>query len=216
MFLSEAKTHLRRLSSRQKLLLGDVDPRSESKILDFYVRIVTRVLNADRCSVFIHDPKNKKVWLRLGTGVKERGIEVSVKYSVVGEVINSGNAIIANNLEARNGVHKSIDLKTGFVTREIICVPVRSKERSEITGAIEVLNKKSGGGFAKEDQVFLEEVAENVQNMVDSVFLGQEVFGMTEKLIKITQMAIVIGGVMIVGSVILVVSLWAIVPSLMG
>ena len=52
--------------------------------------MIPRMLNAERCSVFIHDPVNRKIWLKAGTALQERGIEVSVKDSIVGEVISSG------------------------------------------------------------------------------------------------------------------------------
>ena len=120
--LADAKQQLEELSSRQKVLAEAIDPKQQTTLLDFYVRIAPRLLNAERCSIFIHDPQNKKVWLKTGTGVTERGIEVSVKDSVVGEVITTGKPVIARDLESRDGTHKKVDTTTGFVSREIICV----------------------------------------------------------------------------------------------
>jgi GAF domain-containing protein len=197
--LSNLKLQVADLSSRQQALFDEIDPKQGSKLLDFYVGVIPRMLNAERCSVFIFDPENRKVWLKAGTGVTERGIEVSVDGSIVGDVIASGKPVIASDLQIRNGTHKKTDAETGFVTREIICVPVRSKDRSEITGAIEVLNKKNGGGFNAEDQAFLEEVGEHLQSIVDSTYLSQEAVGMTTKLVAIANQAI-IGGVIAVGA----------------
>ena len=204
--LSDVKRQLDDLSSRQQALFDEIDPKQGSKLLDFYVRITPRVLNAERCSIFIHDLENRKVWLKTGTGVTERGIEVSLSDSIVGQVIASGKPVIANDLQIRNGTHKKIDTETGFVTREIICVPVRSKDRSEITGAIQVLNKKNGGGFNADDQAFLEEVGEHLQSVVDSVFLSQEAIGMSKKLVTVANQVIV-GGVMALGAIIFTFSL---------
>ena len=80
--LSDVKRQLDDLSSRQEALSEEIDPKRQSKLLDFYIRIAPRVLNAERCSVFIHDPENRKVWLKMGTGVTERGIEVSLSAAV--------------------------------------------------------------------------------------------------------------------------------------
>lgn len=205
--LSNVKRRLDHLSSRQQALLEEIDPKQGGTLIDFYVRIIPRVLDAERCSVFIHDPVNRKVWLKTGTGVTERGIEVAVNGSIVGNVIASGQPVIASDLQSRLGAHRNIDAETGFVTREIICVPVRSKDRGEITGAIEVLNKKSGGGFSTEDQTFLEEVGEHLQSIVDSVFLSQEAVGMSRNLVTTARNAIIAAGIMTIGTVGLVFSL---------
>ena len=191
--LSNLKLQVADLSSRQKALFDEIDPKQGSKLLDFYVGVIPRVLNAERCSVFILDPENRKVWLKTGTGITERGIEVSVDGSIVGDVIASGKPVIASDLQIRNGTHKKIDAETGFITREVICVPVRSKDRSEITGAIQVLNKKNGGGFNAEDQAFLEEVGEHLQSIVDSIFLSQEAVGMSKKLVAVAVRATAVG-----------------------
>ena len=213
--LSDVKRQLDDLSSRQKVLFEEIDPKRESRLLDFYVRIIPRMLNAERCSVFIHDPENSRVWLRMGTGVTERGIEVSLNDSIVGNVIASGKAVIADDLQDRSGPHQKIDADTGFVTREVICVPVRSKDRQKITGAIEVLNKKSSGGFNAEDQAFLEEAGEHLQSIVDSIFLSQEAVGMSKKLASTAIRATVVSFIA-VGVCILVLALPGMVWSKLG
>lgn len=191
--LSNLKLQVADLSSRQQALLDGIDPKRENNLLDFYVRITPRVLNAERCSVFILDPENRNVWLKAGTGIAERGIEVSVDGSIVGEVIASGKPVIVNDVQERSGAHLKTDLRTGFVTREVICVPVRSKDRQKITGAIEVLNKKGEGRFNAEDQAFLEEAGEHLQSIVDSIFLSQEAVGVSKKLVTVAVRATAAG-----------------------
>jgi len=189
--LADAKQQLEELSSRQKVLAEAIDPKQQTTLLDFYVRIAPRLLNAERCSIFIHDPQNKKVWLKTGTGVTERGIEVSVKDSVVGEVITTGKPVIARDLESRDGTHKKVDTTTGFVSREIICVPIRSKDGSQITGAIQVLNKKGGAGFGEEDQAFLEEMGNHFQSIVESIYLGQQALDVGRNAVASASRAII-------------------------
>ena len=189
--LADAKQQLEELSSRQKVLAEAIDPKQQTTLLDFYVRIAPRLLNAERCSIFIHDPQNKKVWLKTGTGVTERGIEVSVKDSVVGEVIATGKPVIARDLQSRDGTHKKVDTTTGFVSREIICVPIRSKDGSQITGAIQVLNKKGGAGFGAEDQAFLEEMGNHFQSIVESIYLGQQALDVGRNAVASASRAII-------------------------
>jgi GAF domain-containing protein len=198
MFL-QAKLRLDQLSSRQRVFSEQLDPASESRFLEFYVRLIPRVLNAERCSVFIHDPAKGKVWLKAGTSVRERGIEVSLTGSVVGDVIATGTPVIATDLQSREGAHKRIDTTTGFVTREIMCVPIRSTDGSKVTGAIQVLNKKAGG-FTQEDQRFLFEVGEHFQGIVESIYLGQEALSMTRSAVATATRAVVVSFIAVFAS----------------
>lgn len=195
--LHNARIRLDQLSSRQQVLSDELDPKRESKFLEFYVRLIPRVLNAERCSVFIHDPVNGKIWLKAGTALQERGIEVSVHDSIVGEVISSGKPVLRSDLQSRDGMHKATDTTTGFVTREIICVPIRSMRGSTVTGAIQVLNKKDGGTFSDEDRSFLEEVVEHFQSIVESIFVGQEAIGMTRSAVATAGRAVLLSGISI-------------------
>ncbi len=110
-------------------------PAETGKLLSFYTRIMTKVTDTERCSVFIHDPEGDKVWLEAGTGAQEHEIEVPKEGSVVGKVIASGETVVVSGLETQSGAHKEADEKTGFVTRNILCVPIKSSIRNEITGA---------------------------------------------------------------------------------
>lgn len=157
------------LASRQTTLLEETDPKRESGLLDFYVRIIPRVLNAERCRLFILDRENRNLWLKAETAT-ERAMELPMEASIVGDVISSGKPVIASHFGLQSDTHRKIEAETGFVTREIICVPFRSKDGGEISGAIEVINKNTGAGFGKEDQEFLEEIGEHLRDIVDRIF----------------------------------------------
>ena len=191
MFSSNAKLRLEELSSRQRALTDELDPKRESKFLEFYVRLIPRVLNAERCSVFILDPASNKVWLKAGTALRERGIEVPLDNSIVGEVIASGKPVITSDLQSRDDAHRTVDTTTGFVTREIICVPIRSADGTKVTGAIQVLNRKGGGGFTEDDQSFLREGA-HFQGIVESIFVSQEAVGMARDAVGIASRATIL------------------------
>jgi GAF domain-containing protein len=190
--VSDAKLHLEDLSSRQQALTDQLDPKRESKFLEFYVRLIPRVLNAERCSVFILDSVNDKIWLKAGTALRERGIEVPVENSIVGEVIRSGKPVITSDLQSRDGAHKTVDTTTGFVTREVICVPIHSLDGSKVTGAIQVLNRKGGGRFTEDDQSFLVEVGEHFESIVESIYVGQEAVSMTRSAVATASRATIL------------------------
>ena len=177
--LGDRLHELRRL--RDAVYQVDQSQRA-SKLLDFYTRIMTKVTDSERCSVFINDPAHDRVWLKAGTGVSEAEIEVPRDGSIVGQVIASGEPMIVTDLEMKSGVHKQIDQKTGFVTRTILCVPIRSETRGEVTGAFQILNKRHNVNFTEEDKSIALEVASHLQREVDTIFLDQEIIGLSEGL----------------------------------
>lgn len=179
---NELGLQLDQLKAKREALLETDQPAETSKLLSFYARITTKVTDTERCSVFIHDPEGGKVWLKAGTGVQEHEIEVPKEGSIVGKVIATGETVVVSGLETQSGAHKEIDEKTGFVTRNILCVPIKSSMRNEITGAFQLLNKTNGQEFTDEDISLAEEIAEHLQGEVDGIFLDQQVFGFSERL----------------------------------
>jgi hypothetical protein len=78
------------------------------------------VLNAERCSIFIHDDENITTWLKVGIGLQECDIEVTGEFkSVVGKIISSGKAEIIPGPDKQNGIHKQLADITEFMTRDI-------------------------------------------------------------------------------------------------
>jgi hypothetical protein len=56
-----------------------------------------------------------------------------------GAAIERGKIIIDNAIDSTNGFHKEVADETGFTTRNLICVPMRSVMDRSITGAVELL-----------------------------------------------------------------------------
>lgn len=180
--LNNLGSRLDNLRQRRETLYHSDQSERASALLAFYVRIMTKVTDSERCSVFINDPGHDRVWLKAGTGVGEHEIEVPKEGSIVGKVIETGEPVIVTDLEAASGAHKETDEKTGFVTHSILCVPIRSGDGGEVTGAFQILNKLDNKEFTEEDKATALEVASHLQREVDTIFLDQEIFGISEEL----------------------------------
>lgn len=174
------------------------DPVRREKILSFYTRVMTQAVGAERCSIFIHDPDKDRIWLKTGTGVREAEIVVPKEGSIVGKSIATGQTVHIGGLDAATGAHKSVDEKTGFVTRGILSVPIKSANRNEVTGAFQLLNKTGGREFTANDISLAEEIAEHLHAEIDQIFVGQQIFNLTERLYALfdklfTALSIVFG-----------------------
>ena len=207
--------HLRRLSSRRIIRLERIDSAKIGKTLRFYVRSLPALLDADRCNIFVYDPNAAEAWVDVGTGVTEGEFAVPMKSTLIGEVIASGKSLIANDLAKRKGVQIEIGGEAGFVNRNAGYAPVRSRYHDEVIGVIEVLNKKGGAVFTGADLLVLEEAAENIQDLVDSVFLDQKVYSSTDEFIYASGPAILtVVGLILLGSVLtlLLMEAWSAMP----
>ena len=175
-------SRLHELRARRAALYHTDQTSRASSLLEFYTHIMTKVTDSERCSVFINDPGHDRVWLKAGTGLHEADIEVPREGSIVGQVIASGKPLIVTGLEMKEGAHKQTDQQTGFVTRNILCVPIKSADSGEVTGAFQVLNKLHDHDFTEEDRAMAAEVATYLQREVDTIYLDQEIFELTDKL----------------------------------
>ncbi len=150
--------------------------------LQFFVRIVPPLLMAERCAVFILDPEGKGVLSKAGTGIGESEIAAPLEGSIVGRAISEDCSVIENELMKSEGFHQVADEYTGFVTRSVLCVPIRSATGSRINGAIEVLNKEADGGFDEDDAKLLQEVADFLSMALDNILINGEILNLSHKL----------------------------------
>ncbi|MCK5480958.1 MAG: sigma-54-dependent Fis family transcriptional regulator, partial [Gammaproteobacteria bacterium] len=102
--------------------------------------------------------------------------------SIVGEVISTGKGVIVNDLEKREGFHTNVDVKTGFVTRNMLCAPIKSATTHGVTGAIQILNKRLHGSFSKEDMASLEEIATYLSMSIENIIVNQEILRISNQM----------------------------------
>ncbi len=110
----------------------------------------TRMLNAERSTLFLNDEKTKELWSEVGQGLDAMQIRLPNHVGIAGAVFTSGKTINIPYAYADLRFNPVFDKKTGFFTRSILCVPVVN-QKGKIIGVTQVLNKR-GGPFANEDE----------------------------------------------------------------
>ncbi|MBF0136956.1 MAG: sigma-54-dependent Fis family transcriptional regulator [Magnetococcus sp. DMHC-1] len=151
-------------------------------LLQFYVEILPGLIGAERCSIFFVDLRQNNVWLKVGTGLKFRQIEAPLEGSVVGRAVSSGACIVENGLDQRPGFHTSTDARTGFVTRNLICVPVQSRVNSAVTAVVELLNKVHPGGFTLDDQERLLKIMRQLSMIIDNIRIQGDILSVSKQI----------------------------------
>jgi transcriptional regulator with GAF, ATPase, and Fis domain len=128
----------------------------------------TRLLRAERASIFLWDKRTKTLVGRPALGVEGNELRVPDNAGVVGQVVQTGlsRRVDADIEQDQREVDRAVDRKLKFQTRSLICVPLRSRH-GDVFGAFEVINK-IGGNFTDDDVAALEELAQHAALAIDS------------------------------------------------
>lgn len=110
----------------------------------------TRMLNAERSTLFLNDEKTNELWSEVGQGLESMQIRLPNHLGIAGAVFTTGKSINIPYAYADLRFNPAFDRKTGFFTRSILCVPIVNKHGKTI-GVTQVLNKH-GGPFGAEDE----------------------------------------------------------------
>jgi signal transduction histidine kinase len=111
------------------------------------------VMDADRCSLFLYDPKMNELWSTVALGMGERIIRIPSDMGIVGYCFKTGEAVNLKDAYQDSRFNKEVDLQTGYHTRTILCLPLYDRAGEKL-GVIQTLNKKEGV-FSDEDEAFL-------------------------------------------------------------
>jgi DNA-binding NtrC family response regulator len=149
--------------------------------LDFYISILPKIMDAERCTIYIIEMGTEKICSMFGTGIGKMQIQPPREGSIAGTAISTGKGIIKNNMEMAEGFHTRVDAKTGFITRNSVCYPIKSLTGHGVTGAIQLLNKQEGP-FTEEDMALLKRVSDYLSTSIESIMLNQEILRISNQL----------------------------------
>jgi adenylate cyclase len=151
---AESRRRLRHLElllevTRRMASYGTLD-----EVLAALVDMTTSELNAERGSLFLNDPDTNELYSRVAQGNIQREIRILNTSGIAGHVYTAGEALIIQDAYADDRFNRSIDEQTGFTTRNILCVPIKTV-KGEVIGVAQTLNKRTGK-FTRHDLNLLE------------------------------------------------------------
>jgi signal transduction protein with GAF and PtsI domain len=137
--------------------------------LELIAQEAKNLCNADRCSIFIVDKEDKMLWTRLSDGIGR--IVISLNSGIVGETYQTKMPQVVNDPYSDPKFLPNIDKKSGYVTKNIITVPIFDSKR-EIIGVIQLLNK-SRSDFNDADLETLTFFANYVSGSLELVLMNE-------------------------------------------
>jgi GAF domain-containing protein len=150
----------------QKLMsLGEIE-----NVLELIAGEAKKLVNTERCSIFIVDKEDGILWTKLSDGIGR--IVISLDSGIVGDTYQKQSAQIVNDPYDDARFLQVIDKKSGYTTKNIITVPIFDSKR-EIIGIIELLNK-SRTDFTNEDLETLTFFANYISGSLELVLMSKK------------------------------------------
>ena len=142
-------------------------------LLQKLIDAITKMLDAERSTLFINDEKTNELYTEIGQGLGATQIRMPNNVGIAGAVFTSGRTINIPHAYADLRFNPAFDRKTGFFTRSILCVPVVNKNGKTI-GVTQVLNKR-GGSFTEDDEARLKAFTSQISIGLENAKLFDDV-----------------------------------------
>ena len=143
---------------------------SVQKDRDAYLRglvdLCAQAVDAERCTVYIVDHEKKELWARVAQRTATE-IRLPLGQGLAGQAALTGETINVPDAYADARFDRNVDLRTGFRTLNMLCVPVWGSVGRTV-GVLQALNKRDGT-FERRDQMLLEQIAETVAPVLEKV-----------------------------------------------
>ncbi len=151
---SLATVSAQRLSSDLRQMI-DVNASITSEIeLDTVLRRIvegtSRIMRAERSSLFIFDERKEQLWTRVAEGLGEKTIRVPADKGIVGRCFGTGQVQIVDDPYADPDFLRAQDEESGFRTRNMIALPLTTRDGRKL-GVLQALNRLDGGSFDRSD-----------------------------------------------------------------
>jgi signal transduction histidine kinase len=136
------KTQLEAVERISQALFQSIDL---DELVETTLHIALEEVGAEAGSILLADPEKEALIFQYSIGDKPvpRGTGIAWDKGISGAVFQSGEARITNQVNQDATHLHSIDQTTGFVTHDMITVPLR-RWRGEPIGVLNVLNKREG------------------------------------------------------------------------
>ena len=122
------------------------------------LEIIIQTLDSEAGTIWLLDPDSNRLFPLFNHGpVDISGITIENGQGIAGSVVQSGESVIVADTAEDPRFSRSVDEESGFVTKSIICVPL--KNSAETIGCVQIINKLDGTLYDADDLALCEQLA---------------------------------------------------------
>ncbi|MBK8576555.1 MAG: GAF domain-containing protein [Elusimicrobia bacterium] len=152
-------------------------------LLKTVMELAARVVRAESSSLLLKDEKTDELYFDVALGAagdKVKTVRLKSGEGLAGWVAANGIPVIVNEVETDPRWTARVDVRSDFVTRQVVAVPLLHQGR--LLGVVEGINKKGGSGFTALDCRALEIFAAQAAAAIENARLFARVRGEKETL----------------------------------
>ena len=180
--VAKEQTHLgEKLFAILKICQKINSERDLTALLDLIAVEATKLVEADRATIFLLDREKHELWSKVALGSEEI-LRFDAGAGIAGAVVKTGKLINVEDAHRDTRFYPGIDARTGYHTRSLLAVPLLNFE-GQIIGAFETLNK-TGGAFTGEDEEILKALAAQAAVAIETAQVVGEMARRREQLMQ--------------------------------
>ena len=143
-------------------------------LLSKIVQVTSRIIGADRSSLFLKDERSGELTSLVAEGVGTRQIRIAAGNGLAGHVFATGMTVNSADAYADERFNRKIDEETGYLTRTVLTVPMVARDGRRL-GVMQSLNRLDGQPFDDEDIARMMAFGAQAAIAIDNAKLFEEV-----------------------------------------
>ncbi len=133
------------------------------------IDLIIEALEAERATLFLYDRDSGELFSRVLSGEGVAEIRIPATAGIAGAVFSSGSAELIPDVYRDYRFNPEIDRRTGYRTRNVLCVPLRNRS-GEVIGVTQILNKRDGE-FGAADLALAEAINRHAASALEQALL---------------------------------------------
>jgi len=136
--------------------------RDIDKLLSITISEISKLIGADRTSLFLVDWETLELKARFAEGVASNSISIKLRMGIVGWSVLSKKVVNIGNAHEHPYFNPDIDQVLDYKTESILVAPVKDV-KGHVVGAIELLNKDTGH-YSDADMALIKDCAKKLNH----------------------------------------------------
>ena len=144
-----------------------------TRILQIVTNGVCHAADCERASLFVLDEAQDQLYTHVATELEIREIRLGIDQGICGWVARNRQLALVSDPQHDARWNSSVDLRTGFLTRNILATPLISSINERLVGVLQLLNK-TDGDFDEFDQQLIRAFAAHAATALERRRLQEE------------------------------------------
>ena len=159
---------LRTLVEASKLINSSIEPDT---LFAAILTVARKELHVERGTLYFVDDQKREIWTKIA-GELANEIRLPIGKGLAGTVAATGEAVILHDAYQDSRFDRSLDQRTGYRTRSMLCVPIKNRGE-RVVGVLQLLNK-TNGSFGSRDLEFLNGISDHMAIAMENATLHME------------------------------------------